>query len=279
MELLYKDEHFSCFNYNSKKSLIEVIEKERGDSFELNSKRSSIIFVLTGKIKVSMGLLNDKVIEEGRMFVHPGIFKGTVNIEEKTTLIVMILNTNFSFCEHFSIEKLCEDNEKNIKDDIFSLEINSLTKSYLQLLEQYIRDGLRCIYFFELKLKEFLYILKAYHPKEDLQLFFHPILNRDTEFSKQVLENVGKVKTVKELAKELNYSLSGFEKRFKRVFDISASKWMEQNKARAIYHEINCSNKTIMEIAYEFQFSPSQLNDYCKRIFKKTPKQLRKEDK
>ena len=279
MELLYKEEHFSCFNYSHKSPLIEVLEKKQGEVFELSTNRNSIIFILRGQIKISAGLINNKVIEKERMFVHPGRFKGNIEVEENTTVIMMDLSTNLSFCEHFSIERLFNENKNEMKDDIFSLDINEMTEAFLNLLERYIKDGLRCVYFFELKLKEFLYILRAYYPKEELQLFFRPILNKDMKFCTLVLENAGKAKTVKELAELSNYSLSGFEKRFKKVFDISASKWMEQNKARAIYHEINCSNKTITEIAYDFEFSPPHFNDYCKRIFKKTPKQLRKEEK
>jgi AraC-like DNA-binding protein len=81
------------------------------------------------------------------------------------------------------------------------------------------------------------------------------------------------------LAKKVNYSISGFEKRFKRVFDMSPYQWIQAQRAQAIYHEIHCSSKTFAELGYDFGFSsPSHFSNFCKQMFKETPGRLRKKN-
>lgn len=274
MSLLYAEEHLACFLYSKEDSLIEIMNKEKGEIWEFLPLQNCIFFLLRGEIALTSGTLTNKKIRSGRFLILPGHKKSIINIAETATVMVMKLNINLAFCDHFPLERIYDEKLKD-KDGLHLLKINPIAKSYIALLENYFADGLRCTYFIDLKVKEFMYVLRAYYPKKDLQLFFQPILNKDLDFSMLAFKHVRDVKTVKELAAVMNYSLSGFEKRFKKVFGMPASKWMEQNKAQEIYHEINCSKKTITEIGYDFGYSPSHFNDYCKRIFKMTPSKLR----
>lgn len=274
MNFLYAQEHLKCYNYTKKNPLIEVIKKEEGEIIDLFSVRNCIIFLLCGKMLFSSGTTKNKTIEEEEMFVHPYQHKATLEVLKPSELVLMNLNFDLSFCDHFPIENLYDSRLKT--DDIYLLDFNPIIKNYIFTLTNFVNDGLRCTYFYELKIKELLYILRAYTPKETLQFFFQPVLNSDMEFHRQVFEGFKKVKTIKELADLMHYSLSGFEKRFKRVFNMPASKWIEKEKGKEIYHEITCSKKTIMEIAYDFGYSPSHFNNYCKRVFGKTPNSLRK---
>lgn len=273
MELQCAREQTNCYNYNKENPLIEIIDKTEGDVMDLYMSKNCIVFLLKGEISFSSGKISNKTIKNDEMFVHPYRHKGILEIRKSSTLIIMNLNVDFSFCVHFPVESLYG---KNLNaNDIYPRKFNPVLKQYISSLAEYIRDGLYCTYFFELKIKEFLFLVRTYFSEKDLQLFFMPILNSDMEFSKQVFEGFKKVKTVKELAELMHYSLSGFEKRFKRVFDMPASKWIEQEKGKEIYHEITCSKRTIMEIGYNFGYSPSHFNNYCKRIFGETPKKLR----
>jgi AraC-like DNA-binding protein len=60
---------------------------------------------------------------------------------------------------------------------------------------------------------------------------------------------------------------------------MSPSQWMQVQKSRVIYHEINCSDKTFAELGYEFGFSsPSHFNNFCKKMFKCAPGTIRKKN-
>jgi AraC-like DNA-binding protein len=115
---------------------------------------------------------------------------------------------------------------------------------------------------------------------KDLRAFFSAILSDDLKFSLHIMREYHPALTVGDLAKKMNYSLTGFEKRFKKVFDMPPSKWMQTQRAQAIYHEINCSDKTIAELGYEFGFSsPSHFNNFCRKIFKESLGNIRKRNK
>ena len=275
--ILYSDEHLACFNHNRRRTLIEVIDKEEG-VFEFEAKNNSIVVVYEGCISFSSGMIRNKKLQAGDMFVIPLFNKNSIAVKECCRLFVFRLDANFTFCDHFSFEKLYDYLDVE-KDSINPLKTNSIINTYLTGLEQCLKDGINCFYFSELKIREFLFVLRSYYSKESLAQLFYPILNKDAEFSKMIFENIKKVKTVKELAAIMNYSISGFDKRFKKVFGVSANKWMEEQMVREIYREINCTNKTMMEIAFQYGFSPSYFNDFCKRVFKATPGQIRNGEK
>lgn len=82
--------------------------------------------------------------------------------------------------------------------------------------------------------------------------------------------------SVSELALKTGYTTSGFEKKFKRVFQKSPHKWMTKQKKREIFHVINQTSMSITQISDLFGFSStSNFNDYVKRNFGKPPGQLR----
>ncbi len=274
MKLLYSQEHFDCPHYSWHDPLIKIVSL-KDEVYEFEANRSYLVVVYKGSITYSSGMIQNKEMHEGDMFTIPFLNPSVIRAKGNCRLFFFKLSLDLSFCEHLSIEKLYDylDIEE---DTIHPQKTNEILDSYLKTLEVFMDDGLKCIYFLEIKIKELLFILKAYYTKESLARLFYVMLTRDSEFTKQVFQNVKKVKTAKELAESMFYSVSGFEKRFKKVFGISANKWMQQNLARQIYHEINCSNKTMNEIAHQFGFSPSYFNDYCKRVFKVTPNQLKK---
>ena len=277
MKVLYTDEHLACFNYGKRKDLIEIVDKKE-DVFEFEAENNCIAIVYKGSVLFSSGMINGKEMKEGDIFVIPFLNKNIIEVKDTCRLFIFKLDVNFSFCDHFSFEKL--HSFLNVKkESINPLKANSSIGNYLVGMEHYINEGLDCLYFSELKIKELLFILRVYYSEEALAQLFYPILTKDAEFSNLVYKNIKNIRTAKELAATMNYSFSGFNKRFKKVFGISANKWMEERIAREIYREINCTNKTMMEIAYQYGFSPSYFNDFCRRIFNATPKQIRKSEK
>lgn len=278
MALLYPQEHLSCFNYNmGEESLMVVKSYKKGDSDGETPAKNSIIFVLEGEISFSFGEYVDVLASKGEIFVHPAHLTCTFLAKEDTTLLLFRLSMDLSFCDHFSFEMLLREKAKIKDEGVYFLEINEEVYSFLHGMKKYLNDGLRCTYFLELKIKEFLYVLRAYYPKEQLKAFFYPILNHDLEFSTFVYQMYQQVNTVKELADILQYSLSGFEKRFKKVFGIPANQWMQNQKAKNIYHDINCSTKSFTKLSSEYGFSsPSHFGEFCKKNFNDTPGNIRK---
>jgi AraC-like DNA-binding protein len=178
------------------------------------------------------------------------------------------------------LELLLELHGKSKKTaDIEILVPNQRLTNFVETMQEYVKDGLKCTFFFDIKIREFLFLIRAYYDRTIVFNFFKPIYSTDFVFSNDVYKNIDSVKTVKEMADALNYSLSGFEKKFKKVFNLSPYQWMQEQKARKIYHEIHCSKKTFAEMAFEYDFSsPAHFNVFCKLFFGSTPGKLRKEN-
>lgn len=277
MSLLYVEEHCTCFNYNSGKgALIKPKNLAKGEVWETVPSNNLFVCVLEGEMQFSLGKFTNRKISKGNivLLVANSPFKGIA--EKNTRLLIFKMRSETHICDRYSLEMLMK--ETNSKEpDLSFLEMNKVLNEYVRSLDKYILDGLRCFFFHEIKIKELFYILRGYYPKEELFAFFYPILSNDISFSDFIQKNYHKVKTVKELADLANYSLSGFVKRFKKVFGISAYQWINEQKATLIYREINEMTKTLKEISFEYGFSsPAHFNDFCKNHFGDTPGNIRK---
>jgi len=269
--------HSGCYNYNnSNNASVELNNYKKGDRIQVVTESNRIIVVLKGIANLYFDQRAGKKLCSGAMLLLPSKNNYELEIVEDITIITFQLSTNFSFCEHFSIEMLYKEKVEKVKEKLI-LYANPVIMNYLALIETLLNDNFYCDYFLGVKLKELFYLLRHYYSKQDLKEFFSPILSEDFKFSSFVLENYDPTLTVGELAKKTNYSISGFEKRFKKVFNISPSQWIQSKKSKEIYHEINCSSKTFAEIGYDFGFSsPSHFNNFCKKVFGNTPGKIRR---
>ncbi|MCC8095681.1 MAG: helix-turn-helix domain-containing protein [Tannerellaceae bacterium] len=274
--MLYLQEHVSCRNYEqSDTPTIQYFRAARGESWKSHLNDNKIIFMIEGEVWICFDQFDEK-ITRGMMIVLPGGCDCRALAEKDASFMVCRLRNNLQLCEHFSLEKLYKSTT-GIGEKHAPLLINAPLKVYIYSLKEYISDDIRCIYFFEIKVKELFFLLRNYYTKEELKQFFSPLLSHDFFFSDFVLKNHHKVKNVKEFAELANYSISGFEKRFKRVFNISAYKWMKEQKAKTILHEIHHTRKTFKEIGWDYGFSsPAQFSDFCKSNFG-PPGQIREE--
>jgi len=280
MQLLYADEHHACFHYEKADNpTINYLEYEREEQEKFKLKRNALLLILDGGGSISFWRVVNKSMEKGDIFLLSAHTPILLKIKEKTKIIIFYLPVSFSFCDHFSLEMLHKEFEVEKKDTspIHILKINERINAYINAFLPSWLDGLKCQYYLELKVKELFFLLRAYNTKEDLAAFFSPILSRDMDFYNLILDKYPSVKTVKELACLTNYSLTGFEKRFKKIFGISAHKWMKTRLAANLYHEINCTKKTFTEISITYGFSSSaHFSNFCKSVFGLTPKAIRK---
>jgi AraC-like DNA-binding protein len=75
----------------------------------------------------------------------------------------------------------------------------------------------------------------------------------------------------------MNMTLSGIEKRFRKVFNTSGYKWMNDQKTKKIYHALCTNDHNFKELSAEFGFaSEAAFNRFCKQHLGQTPGQIRK---
>jgi AraC-like DNA-binding protein len=275
-------EHKTCVNYedvntnSNKKPIIEITEFLKGKIKEKTLSESKIMLVMKGEFRISYERHIDKKVKEGKMLLLPSSSKYIARAEEDASVFIFRLRDKIDLCDRIGLEQLFHK-FKEPENSFNLLDIKDEVSYFLKGLEACLSDGLRCRYYFELKMKEFFFLIRAYYTTEELARFFYPLLSNDTSFSEFVYNNYSKVKTVQELASLSNYSHSGFIKRFKKTFGVPAYQWIKQQKASRILHEINCTDKTLKEICDEHDFSSlSQFNDFCKSNFGYPPSYIRK---
>ena len=287
MGLLYKSEHLSCAQYdNSENPGIEVVKIVKGKREKLSVATNEIIFVVEGRIRLCFRELPSYEGVKGQVLFIPASADYVYEAPTDTTLVIFRLTQHVMLCSNYSIEKLYgikprvpqADREEALadKNKIGTLEINSRLWSFLDWIMDCVGDGLKCRCWFELKIKEFLVILRAYYPKEELHGFFYLILSGDTAFSEYVRLHWQRFRSVGEIADSLHMTHKQFSQRFTAVFKQTPYRWMMERKAEIVYRDVASTNKSFKEIALERGFnSDTQFTRFCKMHFGKTPTQLR----
>jgi len=202
--------HRNCFSYNnfvdSKNqgdSLVKVKHFEKGSTHRIVAKSNMIVAVLKGSLRFSFGQTLDREATDGSIIMHPIDYGCVVEIEEDTTVIIFYLNIDLNFCDHFSFDMLYkeEQKKKGKQTEIHTLKANDIITTYLTNLNAFLNDKFYCSYFLEIKLKEFLYLLRYYNSLQELKAFFRPILSNDFSFFTLVMRNYDPALTAEDLAK------------------------------------------------------------------------------
>jgi len=281
MKLYHADEHLECYQYSKGDATLEIVPLTKNEELRVQSEYTVLCFVLAGAINLTSKKVLNMQVKKEEMALIPLRSPSLIQAKEDSIILKIKLKINISFCDHLPFDLFLEE-YGDVKDnlDIGILPPNKRITDFAHAVNDFVADGLKCSFFFEIKIRELLYLIRVYYDKKVVSGFFSPIFCNDITFSNKIYENIDKVRTIKELAKIINYSPSGFEKRFKKVFTVSPYVWLQEQKSKKIYHEINCTKKTFSELAYEFGFSsPAHFSNFCKKYFGDSPGQLRKKNR
>ncbi len=279
MKLLYVNEHINCSKYASDEdALIRIVQKKSpSENWEGHIPYSLLVYVVSGSIVVSWENHQKRKAVAGEMLFLPNNSFVSESGDDCFVTLIFRVDMDLNMCNRFNLENLLK--QTDITKDMYDfpvLKANDRLSRFFSLLLDCLSDGLRCIHFMLAKRNELLLLLRAYYTKEELALLFYPILSTNLDVKNFVMSNYYKVKDTKELASLANMSMVTFNRHFKKVFGESAARWFEKQKAESILREIEQTNKTFQEISDQYDFSsPSYLVTFCKRHFKKTPKEIR----
>ena len=80
------------------------------------------------------------------------------------------------------------------------------------------------------------------------------------------------------MAGQLNMSTATFQRKFKQTFHETAGQWLLDRKAERIVRQLKTTSLSFDQICFENGFSSlAYFSNFCKRVFGKTPTQLRNE--
>lgn len=278
MKIISPQEHFSCYNFaKGQNAILEIISRDSGESIERDLVDMELVFLMQGRIKISYAKHINLEIPQGKIMFFPPGCHVKADFLEDTYMIVCRVRGVVQLCDCLPLEKLYHEFEGKYTDGFHMLDANERIYEYLDHFVKCVEDGLRCSYYFATKMRELFFLLRAYYTKEQLAGFFSPLMSKDSQFMNLMYKNFRNVKRVQELADIALYSPSGFKKQFNRVFGMSASEWLSNQKATLIFQDLNSSDLSIKEIADKYDFSSvSSFSTFCLNKFGISPGKMKK---
>lgn len=269
-------EQDACDNYRTNSSIcFRQVNLISGEGFENDSPNGiCLLFIISGGISVISKENRIKDINAGEMIVLSALDCYRVLCCDRAELVVFTSDHPKEYSGGLlkSLKKQCEE----ISYYFDKLPIRRPLDSFLNLLLNYLKDGMNCGYLQEEKQEELFILLSNYYTRDELGLFLYPyMMQKDTDFRKIVLVNSLKAKSVQELIFLCGYTASGFKKIFKEMFDEPIYQWMLQQKAEKLRYCLAEDDVNLKGLIDEFGFSsPAHFTKFCKKWLEKTPTQF-----
>lgn len=270
----------TCSSYKNDDSVCFKHIKSAGGIISDDWKSDGIqwIFVLSGTLEVKT---KDKEItlEAGDMFLLPVGKYAVISIEE-SELIFFTSDRPTEYCVTMLAELF--ENVREVEERFVKLKIVNPLDKFLSLLMVYMDSGVDCKYLFEGKQHELFMVIRACYTEEELVSFLYPLtLRKDSDQRKLIIDNCSKAKNIQELATLCGYSVGGFKRLFKEIFNEPIYRWMQQQKVNSLKIRLREKDVNLKELIDEYGFSsPAHFTKFCKQWLGMVPTQyIKKQQK
>lgn len=281
MTLHYVNEHLGCSNYaTDETSLFFLREIKPGETIVRNYLDFTLlVFLYRGDVEITYGIDSKLHLKGGNVFLLPKNLEIKVTSSDGGASALMCKFTcDIKMCSMYSLKQLEKFLPENLDNRMFCLPFDDRIRAFVNLTVMSLPAGLNCTHYHQIKREELFMYLRAGYTKEELAMFFSPILGKDLDFKDFVLTHYKQIFDVKEFAEKANMSQSTFNRRFKESFNDTALKWLLARKSESILNDIVKSDLTFAEISEKYRFSsPSYFVTFCKKHYGKTAAELRRE--
>lgn len=229
------------------------------------------IFALKGEIEVSNKINAGKMIlKAGEMIVLPSL-DYRMRALTKVEFIYLTTERPTEYCVKKVSElepEWPEEGRSPVKTKILPL-----VNSFLELLKVYLQSGIDCERLFEEKQEELFMLLWASYSKKELSSMLYSLVHhQDADLKNFILINCYRAKNVQELAQLCGYSMSGFKRLFKEIFNEPVYRWMLQQKAERLRLKLAEEEVNLKEVSDDFGFSSTaHFTKFCKQWLGTTP--------
>ena len=276
MSVFYLEEHRACSNYISDYNIGFKLCQIKQDEFitPSNTEHHCLFFLLKGRVDFLYESQHWK-LKKDTIWFSPMSSDYKIYASTDATLLLNYFNKPIDFCEKTALENLSVLLEPKTRAS--TLRINKPLKIFISNLIFFMNEGIFCKHFHETKQKELFHLLRYFYTKREIAGLFAPIISKNIDFKTVVLTNYLNASSVKELAQICNYSLSSFNRIFKRNFNENPYLWLQNQKIKYITGKLSDKNIPLGQIIDEFRFSsPSHFTIFCKKHLHLTPSQYRK---
>lgn len=270
------------------KKIFFSVHLPKGETLERKKlSESYILAVCEGEISLDFITYRAMFLRTGDLLVLPKSLHVKCTAVTSCQFILCALAPDINVCKYFSPKHLeaylstrpeIVSNIRN-QNKLFPLhsQLDGDMLRFLHRLDKSLYTPINCCSYQLFKREELFLYLRIGYEKEDLAYFFYPIMFRDMEFRDFIFENFRDTPDVNLLAEKANMSVRTFTRKFKETFLESPHKWILARKAEFIENDIVRSNLSFNEIANKYNFSsPAYLSNFCKKLWGKTPTDMRK---
>jgi len=278
MSVFYLEEHKTCSSYISDYNIGFQICRIKQGEFVVpsNKEHHCLFFLIDGRVNLFYES-QTYTIKKDMLWFIPMSSDYKIYANTDALLCMNYFNKPIDLCEKKALEDLSMLLDKKSSNS-FMLRINKPLKRFLSNMIFYMNEGVFCKHFHEIKQKELFYILRYFYTKQEIAGLFAPIISKNLDFKNVVLANYLNASSVKELAYMCNYSLSSFNRIFKKNFNENPYLWLQNQKMKYIAGQLSDKNIPLGQIIDEFRFSsPSHFTIFCKKHLNLTPSEYRKQ--
>lgn len=235
---------------------------------------NTILFVLEGELDILCNEYPKQVVTSNEMIFLPKKSIVHTLIKKNTRLLLFMFDT-IACPESKLLLQSCAETYTQKEFRFEALAMTQPLTFFSQTMIQALSMGFISNFYYEIKhLELFHFMMKSYR-KEELALFFFPLISKDIDFKNLVLNAYKHGAGLDDLIRLCCMSESVFRKHFKAHFGVSAYQWILQQRCKKICYLATFPNATIKGIMDELNFdSPSHFNRFCRRHFHCTPKDL-----
>lgn len=226
----------------------------------------TIVFILLGDILITTNQ-SEKIefTSETMFFCSKTLSPYMAVAKEDTTLIQ--LNTEFvlPFMDSVRLNDIFAQYAPE-PFELFSLRIEKFLRAFLSNVVYYGRNKISSGHLQDIKVKEFIFLLRSLYDHESLARFFSTLTLSQNKFKNSVLDNYTDNCSVGSLAAKCFMTTKTFTRKFKVEFRTTPHRWIIQQKTKSLEYTLTHLDKPIDEILESFHFSSlSELLLFCRK--------------
>lgn len=264
---------------------IRTLDLRQGEYSELTCHSNKVLLVVRGLIECAQdGYLLESVPGRSLIFIRMGIQCRITACRESLLVVLRYGNKMYqkdssaqAYTNGVMANTATEDHLLDLPDGQMPvLPFNVYMRNFVAGLLPGILYAADAEFYAGIKICEFFFLVGMSYSERDRARFFESLDTAEQSFATFIYCNYKRAASVRELATMACYSLSGFEKRFRKIFGQPASQWIARQKALMIYTEICDTQKPFKILSYEYGFScPSHFTRFCRKHLGKAPALIR----
>jgi len=257
---LEKDDSFKVYYLNE------------GTDFEIGIPGdNSIIFIMKGKILLRKDISDYKMFSTNNMFFVSKAFGPYKSVTKENTIYIELKSDNLlPFIDQVLLNRIVSLYAPDAME-LNKLHIKKTLRYFLSGIIYYRRNNIFSKYVYDIKKKEFVFLMRTLYNKQTLAGFFSPVLLSQNRFRMDVLANYTHDSTVKSLSKKCFMTTKTFTRKFKNEFGITPHRWIVHQKVKSLEYYLVHKTVSIDRILTEFHFSNvAELLHFCEKYNLKT---------